>query len=125
MKVLEWEGWFTNVKKYTFLIETYMNLFPCTDYNNNQTNEIDTGDSESETYALFKSLWQRVTVLKFFIEHLCHIDKVLYIRCITLWNFFDQSFDIKKEQYFSKLTKFIKSISNTMNKKYLTQCKGN
>ena len=116
MNHADWENWFTNVKKVSFLVENFINLFPC-DNNNNDEQFL-------EKYVEFKSLWQKVTLLKFFIEHLCHLDKFFYLRCITLWNSFDKSIDLKSFKYFQKLLKFLKNISNLMEKKYAVVCKG-
>ena len=116
MNPADWENWFTNVKKVSFLVENFINLFPCDNNNNNE--------QFLDKYGEFKSLWQKVTLLKFFIEHLCHLDKLLYLRCITLWNSFDKSIELKNFKYFEKLLKFLKNISTMMEKKYTLVCKG-
>ena len=121
MKRAEWENWFKDVKMNSLLVETYLGLCP-TDQNNNVVG--DCGIYEKINVE-FKSLWQKVNLVKMFIEHLCHIDKLLYARCINLWNYFDASLDLKSFEYFEKLLKFVRLISGPMSKKYLNQCRGN
>ena len=124
MKNTEWQDWFNDVKKNTRLIEHYIALYSSelNADNNNETAEPNTNDSF--TLNSFRSVWQKVLLLKFFIEHLCHIDQALYVRCITLWNYFEKDLDLKEMKHFAKLFKFIKMISNMMDKKYSVTCKG-
>ena len=118
MKAEDWNNWFIKVKKNSALIEHYVSHFP-SDENNNSV------ESNSANYVDFKPLWQKVNVVKFFIEHVCHIDQILYKRCIMLWKAFDTPLDLKKIEHFEKLLKFLKTISNAMTAKYTIQCKGN
>ena len=111
MKSNEWYQWFENVKKGSLLVENYLNKFI-----------LDDDDSLD-----FQSLWQKVSLLKFFIEHLCHIDKIIYTRCFTLWKEFDNAentVDFKRIDCFNKLMKFLKNISISLLRKYVAECQG-
>lgn len=111
MKTNEWEIWFDNVKKGSLLVENFLNTFTI-----DEDNLID-----------FETLWQKVSLLKFFIEHLCHIDKLIYVRCFTLWKEFDNlenPVDFKRIDCFTKLLKFISLLSTAILRKYTAECKG-
>lgn len=116
MKIIDWESWFSDVKKNTRLIDQYIALYP-SDLN---------GDKSEKAFTLksFRSVWQKVLLLKIFIEHLCHIDQLLYGRCMTLWNYFDKDLDLKQMVFFRKLLKFIQMISKMIDNKYSKACKG-
>ena len=124
MIIKEWQVWFNDVKKNTRLIEQYIALYSSELNIENKKAAIESKTNDTLTLKSFRSVWQKVLLLKFFIEHLCHIDQSLYIRCITLWNFFDKDLDLKEMKYFARLLEFIKFISIVMDKKCLVTCKG-
>ncbi len=124
MIIKEWQVWFNDVKKNTRLIEQYIALYSSELNIENKKAAIESKTNDTLTLKSFRSVWQKVLLLKFFIEHFCHIDQSLYICCITLWNFFDKDLDLKEMKYFARLLKFIKMISIVMDKKCLVTCKG-
>jgi E3 ubiquitin-protein ligase RNF213 len=114
MKQKDWEEWFKKAKKFMLLIENFIDLFPAE-------------DEYKEDYSEFKSIWHKVTILKLFIENVCHLDQNLYIKCIQLWNYLDRAgedqkikVDLKKEESFRKLVDFLEKMSKSLKKK----CKG-
>ena len=122
MKISDWVDWFGMVKKNSALIESYIG-FDTNDFNNN-IKETSSHTEDIGGRIDFKPIWQKVNLLKFFIEHLCPLDEFLYNRCITLWNFFDTSIDLKKFIHFEKLLKFFTNISKAIINKLSIGCKG-
>jgi len=121
MEIAEWNSWFGKAKKNSVLVESYISL-EAKDLNNN----IKASNSLTETID-FIPVWQKVNLLKSFIEHLCLIDDFLYKRCIALWGYFDNasnSFDLKKFSHFKKLLTFTRAISKPIICKLSTECKG-
>ncbi len=121
MEIAEWNSWFGKAKKNSVLVESYISL-EAKDLNNN----IKASNSLNETID-FIPVWQKVNLLKSFIEHLCPIDDFLYKRCNTLWKYFDNasnSFDLKKFLHYQRLVKFTSTISQAIISKLSTECKG-
>ena len=106
MKASDWDSWFAKAQRASSLIERFILQFPV--------------DSNLEE---FRSLWQKVLILQSYVEHLCSVHEMLYVRCITLWNFFRDGVDLKRFESFEKLINFLSSISENMSKK-LAHCKG-
>ena len=116
MKELEWNEWFTKARNCSLLIEKFISQYPYQE------------GIEQEEYNDFRSLWQKVVILQFFIENVRHIDKdkTIYVRCIQLWNDLDKTPDnkihvnLKKYESFEKLMKYLEKMSKTFHK----TCKG-
>jgi hypothetical protein len=107
MKMNEWKEWFSRVEKSSMAIQNFINLYPeLTSENNDESKE-------------FKTLWRKVILLKYYIEHLCYNNDFLYDRCILLWNYFKESSDLKKNDPYSKLIKFLTLITKAVNPKFL------
>ncbi len=123
MNISSWNNWFAKVKKNSTLIESYISQ-DTQDFNNNVKDASTLTEQQTIRNIDFKPIWQKVNLLKFFIEHLCPLDEFLYKRCITLWNYFSASIDLKKFDDFQKLLKFFAMISKSVTHKLLTECKG-
>ncbi|CAF0865868.1 unnamed protein product [Brachionus calyciflorus] len=93
MKMDQWDEWFDKVQKSSVLIDHFFELFP---------------DLKEANFEEFNSLWERCTVLKLYIENLCHNNQELYKRCINFWKSFDKIVNFKRDETFSK---FIKNLS--------------
>ena len=110
MKQQEWNDWFKKAKKFSLLIETFISLFP--------------QQKEEQDYSEFRSVWQKVVILKFFIENVCHIDDRMYVKCIQLWNYLDinkkMNVNLKIYESFERLIKFL----DIMNKSFRKKCNG-
>ena len=101
MEISEWQEWFIKCKNAVILIKAYMNL----DLDANLTKDPE-----------FEALWEKVILVKFYIEHICYNEEFLFNRCIVLWNFFKEKTNFKKYETFQLFTKILKSINNMLKK---------
>lgn len=61
----------------------------------------------------FRSFWERVCVIKYYIDHLCKTDVVPYNLCIYLWNNLNmRDLDLKQAASFDKVIIFVNMIKN-------------
>ena len=107
-----WHEWFIKAQTSALLIKSFLNLYP----QNDLLNDPD-----------FETLWQKVILTKFYIEHLGYTDNMMLQRCITFWNYFKSNVNFKTHATYVSFFKILKSL-NTMKKtatlKDIEKCKG-
>jgi hypothetical protein len=99
MRIPELKSWFIKVKKFSYLIENFINMFP--------------ESSVGLDFTDFRSLWEKVTLTKLFIENICYFDETFYKRCITLWGYDKKPIDFKTLESFKSFHKFCKLIDTS------------
>ena len=112
MKMNEWQEWFFNCINVVQLIKIYLNL-----------------DTKTELLKdiEFEALWQKVILTKFFIEHLCYNEEILFKRCIAFWNYFDNKTNFKTFETYQKFVQILKTFNTVVKKeksKEVEKCKG-
>lgn len=109
MKKVEWLDWLEKVKYSSHLIENFLHL------------------NESHSENEFRSYWQKVSIMKYFIEHLCKPNDSLYLRCFYIWKKLEGEFDIKKMDSFNKIINFVDITNRCIAEKLKTdaiKCNG-
>ena len=127
MGISEWNKWFTIVSNGSYLIEKYLKLFihpslsSSTLHNNNNNIE--------QSLMQFTSLWERVIVIKLFIQHVCTSKaQHMYSYCIRLWGFIKDPTNFKTKSTLDDLITFKSTILKGQETGVLKQskqvCKG-
>lgn len=102
----DWKQMFKKASNGSFLIENFMKLFE-----HNTSNVVE-----------FHSLWERITIIKLFIEHVCddnHVENAdMYSYCIRLWNYLKEPIYLKTKETLEQLINFINTISRGQKMKF-------
>ena len=122
IQIENWNKLFNDAENSSFLIDAFIKQF----YNNSENSSSD--DLMNEKFKKFKSLWERVTISKLFIEHVCtDFSKDMYTFCTRLWNYLKDPIDFKSSRTVEQFIQYINSISFNRKRLYekeLKTCKG-
>jgi hypothetical protein len=112
MDIAQWQEWFYKCMNCIALIKTYLNIDP---------------NKELLKDSKFEALLQKAILVKFYIEHLCNDEEILFKRCIAFWNYFDERTNFKTYETYKKFITIIKSYNKLIKNaksKDVEKCKG-
>lgn len=115
MKANEWNEWLENMNIYRELIELVILQQKTT----NATND--------EMKQALRSFWERVSVIKYFIEDLCKPEIVQYKLSYSLWQSLGSNANMKKTESFEKVIRYVDIVNRLTRKDIENQaekCKG-
>ena len=117
----DWNKLFTDVESSSFLIEAFIKQF---------YTALNSSDSliNKDRLKEFKSLWERVTIARLFIEHVqTEVKKDMYTYCTRLWRYLKDPIDFKSSKTVEQLIKYIDNTSigrKRLYEKEMKICKG-
>ena len=128
----KWLDWFARINHASALIQRFVNTCaPTTAAATKPATQATAAKDASDQYEKFdefRSLWQRVSLTKCYIEHLWlkndNLD-IVYKRCILFWNAFKTGFDLTKpakQSPFETLIKWLRPLDAAIRKLLLKPC---
>jgi hypothetical protein len=112
MEKEDWKRWLGNVSNSSWLVESFVNKFVA-----NKTHNLTDIDE-------FQSLWERSTVLRLFIEHVCTEQSTnMYDYCLPLWKYLTDPVNFKTEHTIGQLIKFLNTMHDALKNQFKEKCK--
>lgn len=115
MKANEWNEWLENMNTYRELIELVL------------LQQKTTNAANDEKKQSLRSFWERVSVIKYFIEDLCKPEIVQYKLSYSLWQSLGSNANMKKIESFKKVITYVDIVNRLTRKDIENQaekCKG-
>ena len=112
MDTAQWQDWFVKAQSSAQLVKSFLSLYRD---NDDLLNDVK-----------FETLWQKVILTKFYIEHLGKNEELMLKRCIVLWNSFPKA-NFKTMDTYKAFIKILTTFNNVMRKyklKNVETCKG-